>query len=100
MEQDIFVGIVATGLGFFVLGSAILNTPGFSRFWFCRRVENAFGPDVARGIGGLIGLLVVLLGVLLMLGLLPAKKARSSWLSDHSGPSCGSQPVIEASRHG
>ncbi len=99
IEQDIFVGIVATGLGFFVIGSAILNTEGFSRFWFCRRVENSFGPQVARGVGGMIGLAMATLGILLMLGFLPAKKSRSGRLPDHPAAATGYRPALGMLRH-
>lgn len=89
IEQDIFVGFVAVGLGFFVVGSAILNTQGFSRFWLCRRMENAFGSEVSRCVGGLVGLLVATLGVLLMLGMLPAKKSRQGQTTEFRAMACG-----------
>ena len=82
IERDLFVGIVAVGLGIFVAGSALLNTTGFSRFWLSRRMEKQWGPLVARGVGLLVGVLVAILGVLLSMGMLPARNSRAAQMPD------------------
>jgi hypothetical protein len=75
ITQDIFVGIVAIALGVVVTASALMNTPAFSRFWITRRIESSFGSGASRMTGALAGLAIAAIGVLLLTGVLPLKKA-------------------------
>lgn len=68
IEQDIFVGFVALGLGIFVASSAILNSQWYSKFWLARMLDQSCGPLWSRRVGGFLGILVAILGVLIMIG--------------------------------
>ncbi len=67
------MGIAAALTGLFMLSSAILRTETFRRFWLTARIEARFGSNAARVAGVLAGMVVLLIGILLLLGLLPAR---------------------------
>ena len=88
IEQDIFVGVVALGLGIFVTSSAILNSAWFSKFWLSRMLDQSCGPIWSRRVGGILGILVAILGVLIMIGFFTQSQRsqlrRKFWNQDNS----------------
>lgn len=85
ISTDAFIGAVAMFTGAGMVFSAIMNTGAFSRFWLSRALEASFGSAVSRGAGVAAGMILAIIGLLLLSGILPLRKA---------GLDRGSRPAI------
>jgi hypothetical protein len=69
--QDVFVGVVAIGIGLFALLAAIFNWDWSYRLWKARWVEARFGRRGARVFYVILGLAMIALGVAIAVGFGP-----------------------------
>ncbi len=69
--QDIFVGVVAIGIGLFALFSAACNWDWSYRLWKARYMEARFGRRGARIFYAMLGAAMIALGVAIALGFGP-----------------------------
>lgn len=75
ITPDTFIGTVAVLMGAGMAFSALMNTDAFSRFWLSRALESSYGSTVARGTGVAAGVIVAIIGLMLLSGTLPLRKA-------------------------
>ena len=77
-ERDVFVAVVAFGLGAFIVHAALVSRPMCFEFWLVKKIETRFGRPVARNAVALAGCLIILLGVFVLL--FPSKTHRAKRL--------------------
>ena len=82
-ERDVFVAVVAFGLGAFIVHAALIGRPICFEFWLVKRLEKRYGRSVARNIVALVGGLIILLGIFVLL--FPSKTHRAKRLQSESG---------------
>lgn len=75
ITPDTFIGTVAVLMGAGMAFSALMNTEAFSRFWLSRALESSCGSVVARGAGVAAGVIMAIIGLMLISGVLPLRKA-------------------------
>lgn len=82
IERDLFVALVAFGLGLFVIHAAITERRICFEFWLVKRMDNRWGRKTAKVVVGIAGMVFVLLGVLVLAN--PSKSFRSQKSEDVS----------------